>query len=158
MKCPVCEQNTPDSWRPWLVTAAGGGTRNDLRVEPPIGAKSTVSLDYMYCANDECRQLVIRVHENVHLPLRAVEDPEMLTRTWFARPRTTTRSVDPLVPEPYRTDYLEAAAILDLSPRMSAVMSRRILADLLAKYANHDECGLKDRIDKFAADKTHPSQ
>jgi hypothetical protein len=31
------------------------------------------------------------------------------------------------VKDPNRRDYLEAASILDLSPRMSAVLSRRIL-------------------------------
>ncbi|MHB8685096.1 MAG: DUF4145 domain-containing protein [Dehalococcoidia bacterium] len=46
--------------------------------------------------------------------------------------------------------------MLELSPRMSAVMSRRIVADLL-----RDCCGLTDKnlvnqIDQFVADKAHP--
>jgi hypothetical protein len=52
---------------------------------------------------------------------------------------------------------LEAAAILDLSPRMSAVLSRRILGDLLERYAGQSRFFLTDRIDKFIADTTHPS-
>jgi hypothetical protein len=55
-------------------------------------------------------------------------------------------------------DYREASVILDDSPRMSAVLSRRVLADLLDKYAELKDKNLVDRIDKFIADKTHPSR
>jgi hypothetical protein len=77
--------------------------------------------------------------------------------TWLARPHGATRAIDPLVPEPFRTDYLEANAILDLSPRMSAVLARSILADLLERYVGLNDFNLNDRVDKFRADKTHPS-
>jgi hypothetical protein len=111
----------------------------------------------MYCANDECKQLVIRVHEDFLVRGVSVEFDEMRTQTWFARPRFALRSIDPLVPEPFRTDYREAAAILDPSPRMSAVLSRRLLADLLKTYAGLDDFGLNARIEKFRRDSKHPS-
>jgi Domain of unknown function (DUF4145) len=41
---------------------------------------------------------------------------------------------------------------------MSAVLSRRILADLLEKYADLTQFSLPARIDVFAADKDHPRQ
>jgi hypothetical protein len=157
MKCPVCGQWTPDAWTPWYGTASGGGIIASMTVAPPIGVASEVSMDSMYCANDECKQLVIRAHENYNLPSHAVTDPEMLTRTWFVRPRAATRLIDPLVPEPFRTDYLEAAAILDPSPRMSAVLSRRVLGDLLERFAGQTQFSLAVRIDKFIADSGHPS-
>jgi hypothetical protein len=116
-----------------------------------------VTLDYMYCANDECRQLVIRAHESFHLPLSAFKNPEDQKRTWLARPQGSTRSIDPLVPEPFRTDYLEAARLLPISPRMSAVMSRRVLADLLEKYDGQTQFNLSDRVEKFANNPAHPS-
>ncbi len=47
----------------------------------------------MYCANDECKQLVIRVHEGIHVPVHAVKDPEMLKHTWLARPRSARRGL-----------------------------------------------------------------
>jgi hypothetical protein len=62
------------------------------------------------------------------------------------------RSLDPQVPPEYRKDYLEAAAILDISPRMSAVMSRRVLAELLKKYAGLKQRGLEAQVDAFIAD------
>ncbi len=160
MKCPVCQQHTPDSWQSLFAPSlAGGGYIHGFAVAPPPpgGGHSTVSLDRMYCANPECKQLVVRVHENYHLPPHAVSGPEMLTQTWIARPREASRPIDPLVPEPLRADYREAAAILDASPRMSAVLSRRVLADLMERYANHAQFKLSERIDKFTADKSNPS-
>jgi len=41
---------------------------------------------------------------------------------------------------------------------MSAVLSRRVLADLLEKYAKQTQFSLTARIDKFTADTTHPRQ
>jgi hypothetical protein len=90
MKCPVCTQNTPDSWKTLHMAVEGGGITHALKVEPPSPyVSSWVSLDYMYCANDECKQLVIRVHETANVPAHTVGDPETLTRTWHARPRQT---------------------------------------------------------------------
>jgi Domain of unknown function (DUF4145) len=148
---------TEHSWEPLWVSLVGGQS-HAMKVQPPAPlVASTVSLDYMYCANAECNQLVIRVHENLDFPLHAVSDPSMLTETWLARPRTTARSLDLGVPEPFRSDYREAAAILDSSPRMSAVLSRRILADLMETYGHHSQFKLSERIDKFIADKANPS-
>jgi hypothetical protein len=129
-----------------------------LRVEPPLpGIGSMVSLDFMYCANDACKELVIRVHEESHLPPHVVEDRDSLTWTWFARPRSVRRSIDALIPEPFRTDYVEAAAILDASPRMSSVLSRSLLADLLEEYAGLDDFSLNARIKSFREDTKHPA-
>jgi len=41
---------------------------------------------------------------------------------------------------------------------MSAVLSRRILADLLKQYAGLNDYNLAGRIDKFIADRQHPSR
>jgi hypothetical protein len=54
-------------------------------------------------------------------------------------------------------DYTEASAILDDSHRMSSVLSRRILQDILERYADRKEYKLEDRIDEFLEDKRFPS-
>lgn len=163
MQCPVCQQFTPDAWESLIRPRAMGNpfhqSASTLVVEPPGPAVSShVSIDFMYCANPECKQLVVRVHENFHLPLHAVPDPEMLTRTWIARPRAAARPIDPLIPDPFRTDYLEAAAVLTISPRMSAVLSRKIVFDLLETYAGISEYTLKGSLDKFTSDTSHPQR
>jgi hypothetical protein len=62
------------------------------------------------------------------------------------------------VPNEFADDYVEAKVILADSPRMSAVLSRRILADLLKKYAGLTNFKLSDRINAFINNPAHPSR
>jgi hypothetical protein len=156
VKCPICGDHSPPAWRAFKTepSAAHG------YVDALPGAKSIledVILDWMRCSNEECEELIVRVHEQ---RLTGTVSPLLRTDTWIVRPRfgDTERPIHAIVPEPFRTDYAEAAAILSLSPRMSAVLSRRILADLLESYAELTEFSLTARIDKFAADAAHPRQ
>jgi Domain of unknown function (DUF4145) len=120
------------------------------------GLASEVRLDWMYCANKECGELVIRLHETHSVPVGEGRWDSQ-TNTRMVRPGGVQRPIDPLVPEPLKRDYREAAAILDVSPRMSAVLSRRILADILQEYAGQTDFGLNDRIKAFVADTSQPS-
>jgi hypothetical protein len=109
----------------------------------------------MRCANHNCQETVVRINEvNAKQSAIGTTSPEPSTKTvtWLARPRYPGPYVDPAIPEPYRTSYLEAAAILDISPRMSGVLSRRILADLLEEFARLEDYSLEKRIGKFAED------
>jgi Domain of unknown function (DUF4145) len=142
MKCPLCAQHTPDAWLHVGWVAGSGVDFTNLHVE------------WMRCANPECKQALIRMSES-HARVENNHSVEE-TVTWLARPRASTRPLDPLVEEPFRTDYLEAAAIIDLSPRMSAALSRHILGDLLEKYAGQDRGSLKSAIDKFVEETCHP--
>ncbi len=149
MKCPTCGENTPESWSRLSPSGVSAQYFKGAQAH-----NQHVHLDWMLCANPECKELVIRVHES---ELSRISDSSMPPPTsWLARPRTGGRVVDVAVPDPYRVDYLEAAAILDISSRMSAVLSRRILADILEKYAKLTDFSLKARIDAFVADKNHP--
>src|SRR5260370_16063146 len=168
MKCPTCLQNTvPDRWIGFVTEDPvvreeaerfakiyGGAVTSHLKEDLAAEGGTTYTIDWMRCGNAECKQLVIRMHVfNPGGYLRS-ETRE----TWFVLPRfsAAARAVDPLVPENFRRDFLEAAAILHLSPRMSAVLARSILADLLAEYAGHHQFKLEDRIDAFNQNSAHP--
>jgi hypothetical protein len=144
MRCPYCSENTPDGW-----TSIGfvPGSSKDF---------TSLSMEWMRCANDECGQAVVRVSE-LRYGLGPGSLPEAEVVQWLARPRTSSRPVDPLVKDPFRADLLEAASIVDLSPRMSAVLSRRVLADLLEDFAGLTQFNLEGRVDAFIADEKHPS-
>ena len=68
------------------------------------------------------------------------------------------RPLDESIPDQYKRDYLEAYLILEDSPRMSAVLARKIIADLLKDYGHFDNFHLKKQIDQFIADPTHPQR
>ena len=142
MKCPFCSYLTADDWQ---TAGMISGSGKDF---------SSLSIDWMRCANEACQQTVVRMRE---VRYRVVDgQPTSAPTEWIARPRGGMRSVDPLVPEPLRTEYREAAAILDLSPRMSAALSRQVLSELLANYAHLDDHELTAKIERFTADPSHP--
>jgi Domain of unknown function (DUF4145) len=116
----------------------------------------------MRCANEQCQQVIIRLIDARpdHSVITAEGHPQMTTQRWVVYPRfgEVTRPIDPLIQDPLRTDYLEAAAILDTSHRMSAVLARRILSDLLTKYANKTQINLVAQIDAFTSEPGHPKR
>ncbi len=174
MKCPSCGEITPDAWKQLLER---GGShpikpRAELQSPGPTDDGSTptpyqagripmawVEVDWMVCANSKCGELVMRLHETRPSPMFDYDDPRELdteTHTWGIRPRFGVRRIEPQVGDPYRSDYLEAAALLDISPRMSAVLSRRVLYDLIKRYADIAEYTLKGSIDKFVSNLAYP--
>jgi Domain of unknown function (DUF4145) len=169
MKCPTCGENTPDAWERLKVKSGSHPIPAVTELDVPGPDESLgrerripdawVVIDWMVCANWKCGELVMRMHETRPLSKEANEAGEIDTETlsWTIRPRFGTRSLPPEVQDPYRTDYLEAVAVLAVSPRLSAVLSRSILADLLLGYRGYDEFGLAARIDRFRADESHPS-
>jgi hypothetical protein len=168
MKCPTCLQNTvPDRWTDFVTEdpnvreeaarlAGLFGVPNTSQPKEWLDADggTTYRFDWMRCGNADCKQLVIRMHVFTQGGYMRSGTRE----TWFVLPRfsSAARFVDPQVPEHFRRDFLEAAAIVDLSPRMSAVLARSILADLLEQYAGHKQFKLEERIDSFNKDTLHP--
>jgi len=154
VKCPICGDHSPPAWE-FFWTEVSGRVSADL-----VAAKNlleNVSLDWMRCSNEECEQVIVRVQEQ---HVTGDLSPLLRTDSWVARPRfgETERPIDALVPEPFRTDYAEAAAILEISHRMSAVLSRRILGDLLKKYAGKEQRTLAAQIDALTEESGHPSR
>lgn len=145
MKCPFCTEHTPDAWDQIGFIHGSGKDFTNLVVE------------WMRCANPACQQATVKATErHVRPSLGADALTSVSEDMWLVRPMHATRHVAAIVPEKYKSMYVEATAILDTSPRMSAVLSRRILGDLLEDYVKLDQFSLAARIDKFVADETQP--
>lgn len=156
MQCPTCSQHSSDDWRdcPFAPGGATPGYAKELRGPE----QALFTFDWMHCANDQCAQVVVRGH--VARPSGSMLDNvlQYRTDTWLVHPRSAARPVNPLVPKSIARDFHEAVAILDLSHRMSAVLARRILGDLLEKYASLTNFSLKAQIDNFIADTARPRE
>jgi Domain of unknown function (DUF4145) len=158
MECPFCRHDIAAAWQLFVVNTdhlgrhttqfqtqlhtavARGKTRNSV----------TVTAHWLQCQNVDCQEIVIQI-------TRAEANQSPLTETWIALPkRPSPPAVNQLVTDPFKKDYLEAWTILTDSPRMSAVLSRRLLADLLEKYAGLNQWSLAQRIDAFVADTRYP--
>jgi hypothetical protein len=158
VECLVCTKVSRPEWEP-LFAFSRGDSLATLHAKHEKDKYNQVMVEGMRCAHEDCEQLLIRINESRPTAWIDGGGPILTTDTWIARPRfgETTRPVDALIGEPYRTDYLEAAAILEISPRMAAVLARRIVGDLLKDYAKKKHWSLTARIRSFINDGGHPS-
>jgi hypothetical protein len=167
MVCPFCLHDIAATWQ-WLTTHTDELGRPRPQFLPQIlsdvpsapetaGVRITVTVQWLLCQNTECRQVIVQIVRVEHKLGSQAEVPKQ--ESWIALPKKRSIPiVDPLVPMSMKNDYIEAWAILDDSPRMSSVLSRRVLADLLKKYAGLTQYVLAQRIDAFAANAHHPSR
>ena len=169
MKCPCCGWQVQPSWQKlWAIT-----DNDDKPLPKPIAEVKLGYVDlrfktgesysqqimfaawWMQCPNVACQEVLLMVGRR-HDTISSIDQQNF--KIWYAIPKKLPpRPVAPEVPEPYKSDYIEAARILEDSPRMSAVLSRRILTDLLAEYANLKGYKLSKQTEKVAADATYPT-
>lgn len=162
MKCPRCGDNTKDDWKPLQTNLPANPddqlARGEIGVVGlfeqalPLGdnKREYLKFDWMRCEVEGCHQTVVRVHE--HTTIWHANVPIQHTETRNVYPSASSREAAPVgVPDSMRKDYDEAGTILDLSPRMAAVLARKIVSDLLKKYAKRDEKRLTAQIDNYLA-------
>jgi hypothetical protein len=162
MICPFCSHAIAAAWQPLGASTDElgrllGAQRSELTTNVPPERKDKgkpvmavpVRVILSWRQNTGCNEIVVQV-------TRTRGDG---VETWFAVPkRRALPALSELVTDPLRKDYFEACTLLDDSPRMSSVLSRHILADLLRIYAKLENYGLANRIDAFIADTRHPSR
>jgi len=95
-----------------------------------------------------CGELIIRIQRGeiggAEYPIVSnVESDEVVY------PMFTARFVEPEVPEIYKSEYREAAMVLNISPKASAALSRRILQNILRQEFKIKHKRLVEEIDEF---------
>lgn len=75
----------------------------------------------------------------------------------FLFPKSCYRIIANEVPENYRIDFEEASSVLNLSPKASAALSRRLLQKILRWKLNISKSFLSAEIDEFMKIKDVPS-
>jgi hypothetical protein len=174
MVCPFCSQDIQELWQPfcaltdWQGNALGVPDRGARTVTKSAGSKTAaahVAVQLYWAVCPKCRELIVKVHKATTYARRGASReyldklPTAEESAWFALPiRRAIPPISNIVPDGMARDYREAFLILEDSPRMSGVLARRILADLLEKYAGIAEYTLAKSIDMFMADTKHPSR
>ena len=77
--------------------------------------------------------------------------------TWL-QPISQAKQFPKYVPQPIRDDYEEACAIVNLSPRASATLSRRCLQGMLRDFWKVSESTLAKEIAALAEDDKVPAE
>lgn len=184
VNCPYCSHQIPEKWQPLMVVTESDGTATQ-EPYAWINATASNRFLYVYirwmkCHNDECGQIIIQINRKLTTrrlssdavfaaprppmslmsldgkPSGTVSDPIESSDSWIALPRAIIPFIDPSVPPRYAQDFREAWAIIDYSHRMSTVLARKVLQDLLAQYANLTDYMLDKNVAAFIADTDHP--
>jgi Domain of unknown function (DUF4145) len=89
---------------------------------------------------------------------RTDEEPHLSSSRVFLYPRAVSREpLDPAVPPEFAGDYIEACNVLDISPKASAALSRRIMQHVLREKAKVKAPNLDQEIQKVLDGNMVPS-
>jgi hypothetical protein len=78
-----------------------------------------------------CDELIVLLEEGTYQEDKYGSRLATVTSEEVIYPKSASRPVQPEVPDIYKDDYLEAAAVLNMSPKASAAISRRLLQCVL---------------------------
>ena len=115
----------------------------------------------IFCQNQQCKELTLTVclknksYEADGQPfLKKPSLEELITgnqaiKEWRLLPDSMAKPQPEYIPESIRKDYEEACKIVHLSPKASAVLSRRCLQSMIRKFCKIQENTLYDEINKL---------
>ena len=133
MNCPHCRTAFHEAWTPAHLQGV------------PEGQYVAQSL---ICP--ECRKIVIGFEH------RSVDNTTIL-ESHLLWPKHLTRPVPREVDDQFAADFTEAAAVLSISPKASAALSRRCLQDILREKAAVKPANLDREIQQVIDSKSTPS-
>ena len=139
MRCPNCSVafSEINAWK-------------GLVLDPPPGRRWSWHCRAAECP--ECSEIIVKIQRSGDLIARVAGGKEFFTERlaypWFARAPIV--SLD--VPEDFVVDYKEACAVLPVSAKSSAAMSRRVLQSILTDQG-YKGSSLAAQIDKLLEEK-----
>jgi hypothetical protein len=138
MKCPHCDV----------------GIFESLEQSQPINTRDSQVWRVFSQICPECKKPILFIEALRSAP----QGPVVSTPRFMAYPRNASaRPVPVEVPDPYKQDFDEAVAVLPLSPKASAALSRRNLQAILRDKAGTKKKDLFDQIDEVVATHVLPS-
>jgi hypothetical protein len=111
MKCRECLVEFHSKWSKFETLSDRGGTPFTVQ----------------YAACPACWRL--------HIAYTCSRDPNSSMRVFLYPAAVSREPLDSAVPQPFAGDYVEACNVLDLSPKASAALSRRIMQHVLRECA-----------------------
>jgi hypothetical protein len=139
MKCPHCDVGIHESFQ---------------KQQPFIIGHESWTASYQKCP--ECTKTIVRLCARAAVP--PGQFGKIVIEEFLAYPKNiSSRPLPAEVPDPYKKDFQEAAAVLPLSPKASAALSRRNLQAVLRDKGNTTSKDLFDQIEEVIKRGTLPS-
>lgn len=144
--CPFCQHAIANSYETLTTYSVDFSQFTSSRsTYSPVsgGIKVTpylIHVEYHKCPNCEKQSIIVKG-----------VGPEVEGTTLLVHPASAAKQYPSYVPDQIRSDYEEAYAILNLSPKASATLSRRCLQGMIRDFWNiHDKKNLCGEIDAIA--------
>ena len=134
--CPHCSTGVNIEW----FTEMGYRTDPD---DPAQGAE----IRHGQCP--VCWGVIVKIVRGQGAPAKYSYSIERIESEEVVFPKYALRAVEPEVPDKYKNDFHEACAVLHMSPKASAAVSRRLLQDILREEFNIEHRSLAQEIEEF---------
>jgi hypothetical protein len=159
MKCPHCNTSIPDAFSTqnfWQAPEVHSREGNFL------AHAANWSAVYQRCP--ECHEGIIYLKRAYaqHIEFAGTLNQKrhyhpQPTHEFLAFPKQNSRPIPAEVTAPYREDFEEACAVLPISPKASAALSRRLLQAILRDKAATTKKDLYDQIEEVLTSGKLPS-
>lgn len=97
----------------------------------------------------ECKKMIVLLEQGIYQWIDGEGDLTDVTLSMTLYPKFTNITVDTAIPQKYRDDLNEAHAVLSISPKSSAALSRRMLQNILREEYHINKRNLYEEIKEF---------
>ena len=144
MKCPHCSTAMKVEWNETLAY-----------IEPDTSPQVGTTVAFDFCP--ECEKLIVMLRKGIVDGASGYEYISDFQSGEIIFPRFNSRTVEPEVPEPYKSEYIEASSVINISSKASAALSRRILQNIIRQEFGIQHRSLAQEIDDFINQPSVPS-
>lgn len=139
--CPYCNHDTT------IVDSNFQSKSDDLKIQNIDGFKR-LTIEWTVCPNKDCNKLSLTVHliETIWNSNTYNFIAGKVLKSYRLLPQSFTKVFPDYIPTPIIQDYEEACAIIDLSPKASATLSRRCLQGMIRDFWGVSKNRLIDEI------------
>ncbi|MBW8241482.1 DUF4145 domain-containing protein [Muricauda oceani] len=118
-----------------------------MQIENPSGHKR-LDFQWIVCPNEDCKKITLtaKLYNTEHDHISHIWLKLSLVNQWNLLPNSFAKSYPEYIPKPLTDDYEEACAILELSPKASATLSRRCLQGIIRDFWGISKNRLIDEI------------
>ena len=146
-ECPYCNRKT-------TITNTFSSSSSSLTIENSEGHR-LFRTEWIVCPNEECKRItLVGALFEYKWEYGKWEEGELL-KHWRLLPGSYAKAFPEYIPKVLRADYEEATAIIDLSPKASATLSRRCLQGIIRDFWGVSKSRLIDEINAIK-DKVDP--
>ncbi|MES2131738.1 MAG: DUF4145 domain-containing protein [Bacteroidota bacterium] len=148
--CPYCDKKTT------INKDNFSASENCMTINNKDGSR-LIRNEWIVCPNEECKSITLIAHlySYEYSALNREWIKPNLIKTWRLLPNSSAKVFPDYIPQVLRNDYEEAAAIIELSPKASATLSRRCLQGIIRDYWGVNKARLVDEINAIE-DKVDP--